>query len=124
MSFYFGCKSETDIGHYLYDEQGSSGYRVRNALPFRYEILDGLFKYQEQSQARIFWIAGYTVIWMPDRSADKRFGSCAAFVIEGTFLQWNEATAKAKVLFPWAWKRIDATAPIHLFGDKSNEEKL
>lgn len=65
-----------------------------------------------------------TVIWMPDRSADKRFGSCAAFVIEGTFLQWNEATAKAKVLFPWAWKRIDATAPIHLFGDKSNEEKL
>lgn len=83
--FFFGVKSASEKGHFLYDV---NGYQVwsEHPLPFRYPILDGSLlpprEPEEQGKLHLAIINGWTILGMWDRTADKRGGCNCSFIAE------------------------------------------
>lgn len=120
-AYFFGCLrgigGHTEAGHFLHTPGYDSAYR--NALPFRYEILDGPFApprvSEAQSAAALTVLHGWTILAMWDRSGDARGASNAAFVARGVLL-FHEMCAIAAHHFPEVWARINAAAPVEIVG--------
>lgn len=114
-------------GHFLY---GPGGHVERSTLPTELRSLDGPFagdpakikgyydgiygkktvpywdsKDEEQGQARMHFVAGWTVMAFWDRSGDRRGGSNSNFLAEGEFI-FDEMCVLARLHFPAVWARI------------------
>jgi hypothetical protein len=99
MMYYFGCWDEA--GHYLFSPDGHSMSRImaeRYGIPFRTELLDGLFapRYvkEDDTKTQLIYVHGWTFLAMWDRSVDTRPGSNCVFLIGGNYdedMMWTIA---------------------------------
>jgi hypothetical protein len=110
--YYFGCWDR--VGHYLHKPQGIS---VQNAGPFTSHI-DGKYPpktkdiRENEKESSITHEQGWTILAMWDRSVDERYGSNAAFLIEGTYTK-EQMWQIAKIYYKQIVNRLKA-APLEL----------
>lgn len=113
--YYFGCMS--DIGHFLYDENGRYVYRKCTDKPELSHSLDGGYwpkdKGQPQSVGALSYENNWSILSCWDRSIDSRYGSHSTFIIEGTHT-FDEILVAIKKHFPQVMARMEALAPIRL----------
>lgn len=104
--FFFGVKSPSEKGHFLYAE-GMLAVYGSPPLPFKFQILDGSFLQQPETQGRLHLaiINGWTILGMWDRTGDPRMGSNASFVAQGVHTI-EEMKVIAQDAFPAIWNRI------------------
>lgn len=112
--FFFGCKSASAKGHFLYNSNMQEAYREQaKEIPFRIETLDGGLLPVGKAEVQGLWhrsvINDWTVITCWDRSADPRGQSNAAFIAEGIHTT-EEMRIIAQRNFTEIWNRIHGIA--------------
>jgi very-short-patch-repair endonuclease len=102
--YYFGCWD--CVGHYLVNQNGK---KFRSIGPIT--NIDGKYSPQnnkeDDRESIITHEKGWTILAMWDRSVDKRYGSNAAFIIEGRYTidqMWEMASKN----YPQIVKRLMA----------------
>lgn len=100
-AYFFGC-SNREKGHYLYDTNFSKVDDRKTSLPFKPSYLDGGFLQNildVPGNARLFYIAGWTVLTFWDRSGDGRGNSNSSFVFNGIY-NFDKMMQLALQIFP------------------------
>ena len=66
---------------------------------------------RHEGLARIFYITGWTIVALWDRSVDPREGSHAIFLLRG---HWEDkfAIKRAEKFFPDVWRRLPELIPV------------
>ena len=135
--YYFGCWSGS--GHHLWTPDGCALTR-NELLPPSLRRLDGTLygdpaladmrgrssreplywpgdeAHQPQGVAQLRHCDGWTVLAWWDRTEDRRYGSNAALVAEGT-LTAAEIIERGRMAFPTVWRRIEAAGGVRLPGE-------
>lgn len=106
--FYSGCWNEP--GHFLHRVDGYHLYEqaLSKDFPVRPDSLDGAFLPQRQQiegRGVLLHFPGWTLLTFWDRSVDKRYNSCSAFVMRGKWT-FEETVAHCKQWFPQVWERF------------------
>ena len=108
-AFYFGSVGGEE--HRLFDAElkrvlGFPRVNVTDLPDIIVAGLDGGFlpDTQEEGRARVQVLEGWTVLALPDRSADRRAGSHSTFVFKGVF-GGVLAVTQARLLFPAVFAR-------------------
>ncbi len=100
---YFGCWD--CVGHYLVDQNG------KHVKPTILKEIDGKYPNksirEDEQDSTITHEQGWTILAMWDRSIDKRYGSNAAFLIEGTFTK-DQMWEMAHTTYPKITQRLVA----------------
>lgn len=110
-SFYFGAWGKSQLGHHLHAPGGSSSSRYERLLPFKPHILDAALLPPREDGEQVEGIVhrsvinGWTVLSFWDRSADSRFSSSSAFVLEGVH-DFAGGLNAARVAFPEIFTRF------------------
>ena len=106
--YYSGCWG--DVGHYLFNRAGRKAHVLPDDFPIMANVLDcGLLppkSKQVEGEGHFLHVGAWTVLTFWDRSVDKRFGSCSAFIFRGIFTV-AEMLAQIRWDFPAIWERLN-----------------
>lgn len=119
-AYYFGCTrgiNSREAGHFFYDTNLRSVGLSSTRLGLPWEHVDGVLaprlyegRYAPecpQGEAALHHKDGWTALAFWDRTGDSRGNSSSTFFFEGT-LDYQEALARARVLFPAVLDRFEA----------------
>lgn len=103
---FFGCWAPGQFGHFIYD---SSGRTLRSFGPFVPESLDGVLLkpgHRIRGQVDVRCFKDYTVLAFEDYTVDRRPGSNAAFIVEGSMLTASACWTAAEAHYPQIVERL------------------
>ena len=108
-SYYFGCHSKEDIGHFFFSPgmRRSKRHDVDELVPWGYGVDSKDFMDPQQIEGRAVLKRkdGWTALAFADRSADSRGNSKSVFLFD-CLLDFHGALARAKEQFPEVFDRF------------------